>query len=113
MPPASTETITIDGVKQQVIAWDMTTSGLYDNSTGDRPSICMGQTIFGLTSTTGQSTIHDINFVADIAEYENLTTSIASPTSTYHSIGTYNLKGQSIQHESGVIIKNGKKVIVK
>ena len=114
VPPTSTQTVTINDEKQQVIVWDMTTSGLYDNFTGDRPNVCMGQTIFGLTSTTGKSTIHDINFVAVPDDYINVITSIDTPAITDHSTTIYNLKGQSIQRESsGVIIKNGRKVIVR
>ena len=114
VPPTSTQTVTINDEKQQVIVWDMTTSGLYDNFTGDRPNVCMGQTIFGLTSTTGKSTIHDINFVAVPDDYINVITSIDTPAITDHSTTLYNLKGQSIQRESsGVIIKNGRKVIVR
>jgi hypothetical protein len=112
VPPASTNTVTIDGVKQQVIAFNMATSGLYDNFTGDRPNVCMGQTIFGLTSTTGKSTIYDINFIANPDDYLELTTALENPVRMESSTGTYNLKGQNIQSKSsGVVIKNGKKII--
>ena len=49
----------------------MKSSGLYENFTGDRPSVCIGQTIFGLTasSSDGSCEIYDINFVSDVNEY--------------------------------------------
>ncbi len=116
VPPESAQTITLDGVQQQVIVFNMKTSGLYDNFTGERPSVCMGQTIFGLTSTTGTSTIHDINFVANIDEYINVATVIhdALPTSGLLPTGTYNLKGQpTTGGRNGVVIENGRKVLCK
>ena len=58
----------------------MKTSGLYDNFTGERNSVCMGQTIFGLTSTTGTSDIYDINFVSNVDDYINVAATITLPT---------------------------------
>ncbi|MDE5607778.1 MAG: glycoside hydrolase family 127 protein [Muribaculaceae bacterium] len=46
-----------------VIAWDITRSGLDNNCKGDIYSICAGQTIFGLTSTSGSSRISYIGFL--------------------------------------------------
>ncbi len=68
--PTKTKTLTIrkSGTTAQVyriIAWDMTTSGLSDNNTGDEFSIVQGSTIFGLTSSSGTSIIHNITFVDD------------------------------------------------
>ena len=74
--PATIKTITVGDEEQQVIAWNMSTSGLYENFSGDRPNVCMGQTIFGLTSTTGLSHIYDINFVSNVDEYIGTATAI-------------------------------------
>lgn len=52
-----------------VIAFDITTSGLHANSIGTLYSFAQGQTIFGLTSSTGTSVIKDITFVEDINAY--------------------------------------------
>lgn len=49
---------------ENVFVWNMNNSGLSSNNTGDRFSICQGSTIFGLTSTTGTSTISYIGFSA-------------------------------------------------
>lgn len=52
-----------------VVAFDVVTSGLHANSTGVLYSFAQGQTIFGLTSTTGTSLIKDITFVEDVDDY--------------------------------------------
>ena len=114
--PESVETISIDGSQQQLIAFNMQTSGLYDNFTQERNSVCMGQTIFGLTSTTGTSTIHDINFVANVGDYiDNTTTAIKSPRTMPASAGTYTLDGRMAADRNGnrIVISNGKKIIDK
>ena len=110
VPPASSQTITIDEQKQQLIAFNMSTSGLYDNFTQERNNVCMGQTIFGLTSTTGKSTIHDINFVANIDDYLDVTTNIVAPK-VQNAVGcTYNLAGQKTTNHSGIVVTDGKKI---
>jgi hypothetical protein len=53
----------------RTFVWDMTTTGLDDNNTGQEFSITQGSTIFGLTSAAGTSTIQYIGFVADPDEY--------------------------------------------
>ncbi|MBO4612358.1 MAG: glycoside hydrolase family 127 protein [Bacteroidaceae bacterium] len=97
--PTTVKTITVDGSKQTLVAWNMTTSGLYGNFTGDRPSICMGQTIFGLTSSKsdGSCEIHDINFVASVNDYINTTTMVASALSPMSSTTAYDLTGRRLQ----------------
>ena len=114
--PTNVETTTLDGEKQQVIAFNMKTSGLYDNFTQERNSVCMGQTIFGLTSTTGTSTIHDINFVADVNDYLAMTTSINTPTEQPADGSTYTLDGRKAVRRNASIgnritITNGKKQV--
>ena len=97
-----------------VIAWDMSKSGLYDNFSGDRPSVCMGQTIFGLTSknSNGSCEIHDINFVANVEDYVSETTHITAVTSPDAPATIYTLQGIPTRNpRKGVYIRNGKKYI--
>lgn len=54
-----------------LIAWDLTKTGLDDNCTGDTYSFCAGQTIFGLTSTTGTSCIRHIGFHTSVDDFMN------------------------------------------
>ena len=113
--PTTVKEITVDGQKQQVIAWDMTKSNLYDNFSGDRPSVCMGQTIFGLTSTTGKSDILDIQFVEDVEQYVQFATSLSAtlrPSATDKTY--YTLGGVKVDRPSrGVYVTDGKAVAVK
>ena len=116
--PNVTKTIKVNGKSQQVIAWDTTKSGLYENFSGDRPNVCAGQTIFGLTSSTGSSNIYDITFVEDVNEYVNTTTAIQAPPSSLNSQPStlnaiYDLQGRRIQGrpQRGVTIQNGKKYL--
>ncbi|MDE5586031.1 MAG: glycosyl hydrolase, partial [Muribaculaceae bacterium] len=51
-----------------IIAWDITKSGLDGNCKGNPYSICMGQTIFGLTSTTGISHIKFVGFLKSVKD---------------------------------------------
>ena len=120
VPPVSAQTVTIDGMQQQVIAFNMETSGLYDNFTQERNSVCMGQTIFGLTSTTGTSTIYDINFVASADDYVIFTTGIEDigQPLNYNSQSTnYNLGGRPVvgagqlPARNGIRITNRKKIL--
>ena len=112
--PTKISSTTIDGVEQKVIAWDMTQSGLYENFSGDRPSVCMGQTIFGLTALQGQSDIYDINFVSDVDEYVNTATRISTFTPMPKEGSTmYNMAGMQVTHPHGIYLKNGKKYVGK
>ena len=111
--PATTRTITLDGIEQKVIAWNMSTSGLYENFSGDRPSVCMGQTIFGLTSTTGQTDIYDINFIEDVNAYVSTTTALGSvPHHSVYQQGIYDLQGrQADAAHKGFQVRSGRVVI--
>ena len=112
--PASVQTITKDNIQQQVIAWNMSTSGLYDNFTEDLyPSICVGQTIFGLTSTTGTSTIYDINFATSPTNYLT-TTNISSPNAqTPTNSNYYSIQGiKTTSPQKGIYINKSKKKII-
>ena len=111
--PTKVATVTLDGVQQTVVAWDMTKSGIYENFTGTHPSVCVGQTIFGLTSTTGQSDIHDINFVADPDEYVTSTLSIGNiphPTPAYPD-KKYTINGMQWNGGNGIVVAKGKKYV--
>ena len=110
--PVTAKEITVGGAKQQVIAWNMATSELYDNFTGDRPSVCQGQTIFGMTSSTGQTDIYDINFVESIDDYLTKNTAISLLTVPSTDDTLYTLSGIKIQKpEKGIYLTQGKKII--
>ena len=121
--PAVKKTITIDGEEQTLIAWDMSTSGINDNLRGDYPNITIGQTIFGMTSTSanGYSEIYDINFVKNINEYET-TVSIQGiePDGRKFTDNTvYDLSGRAVSKSNlkglaqGIYIIDGKKVVIR
>ena len=114
--PTTVKTITVDGVSQTLVAWNMSTSGLYGNFTGDRPNICMGQTIFGLTSSNsdGSCEIHDINFVANVTDYINTTTGLASVSGSLSSDSAYDLSGRRLQgkpRSGSIYVKRGSKYL--
>lgn len=116
VPPTTQKTITLDDETQTLIAWDMTKSDLYENFSGDRPSVCMGQTIFGLTSSNsdGSCEIHDINFIANVDNYIAEATDITSVPTPYVSNKSYTLQGMRAGNDhKGVFILNGKKYVVE
>ncbi len=84
--------------KERVIAWDITQSGLDANCQGDTWNFSTGQTIFGLTSTTGTSVISYIGFVDSVEDFleavgiENL---IQDPQDGV--VDVYNLQGQLLR----------------
>ena len=88
------------------------TSGIYENFSGDRPDVCMGQTIFGLTSTTGQSDIYDINYVSSVDDYKDVV-GILTP----QDIGTGKERAyrpDGIRSDGkGIVITKGKKHIAQ
>ena len=93
----------------------MTKSGIYDNFSGDHPNVCMGQTIFGLTSTTGQSDIHDINFATSVDNYLSGTLGIRKPyiDKKAKTSSTYNTDGTPSRGSRGIVVTKGKKYVVK
>ena len=117
VPPTVQKTVSVNNVQQVLIAWNMPSSGLYGNFTGERPSVCMGQTIFGLTSSNadGSCEIHDINFVASVDDYLSTLTNVRNLHSVSPMGKTYTLGGvpveQSLANKRNVYIQNGKKVI--
>ena len=112
--PSTSKTITVGGEQQQVVAFNMQTSGIYENFSGDRPSVCMGQTIFGLTSTTGTSDICDINFVANVNDYISMATAIGSVYGMRRDNSRYyDLNGRPAElNGKGIRVSNGTKIIL-
>ena len=112
--PTVNRTVNMGGSEQQVIAWDLTKSGLYENFSGERPNVCLGQTIFGLTSTTGTSTIRDIAFASDVDSYLGTAVGMTDlPTTKTGSRATYTLSGTRITRlpHHGIIVSDGKVVV--
>ena len=111
--PTKTSTVIINEEEQKVVAWDMTRSGIYENFSGDRPSVCLGQTIFGLTSTTGQSDIYDINFVSNVDDYISATTGLQHPILSNPSAApaTYDVGGSRTNSRHGIVVTKGKKYV--
>ncbi len=92
---------------QTVIAWDITQSGINDNCIGWTWDICRGQTIFGLTSTTGTSRIYEIGFHESVESYLEAVgiEEVNAPQSSNlasHSKGVYNLQGQKVSASSSL-----------
>jgi len=110
--PNTVKTLNIGGQPQQLIAWDMSKSGLYDNFSLNRNSVCVGQTIFGLTSANsdGSVEIYDINFIADINQYINTTTPVSSLNhKNAEKAQRYTLDGRKATgHSKGLYITQGK-----
>ncbi len=112
VPPTTITSADSNG--QTIIAWDMTQSGINENISGDHPNVCIGQTIFGLTSTDGFSDIYDINFVRDLDAYKNMTLGAVSPKATPEprTSATYQINGiRSNGHRGIVASKNHKRII--
>ena len=100
-----------------LVAWDMTQSTLDKNNVGDAFSICQGNTIFGLTSTTGTSVIYHIGFHQSLDEFINSFTSIPSIHNSRKAANgdIYNLAGVKTKTPSvpGIYISNGEKFIIE
>ena len=74
--------------------------------------VCQGQTIFGMTSSTGQTDIYDINFVESIDDYLTKNTAISLLTVPSTDDTLYTLSGIKIQKpEKGIYLTQGKKII--
>ena len=96
-----------------IIAWDMTKSGLDANNSGDRFSICQGQTIFGLTSTKSASVIRHIGFYESVASFERLT-AIREVDERRSSALAYRLDGMpATANDRGIIVSKGRKLLGK
>ena len=112
--PEVSKTVAMGDEEQQLVAWNMSTSGIYENFSGDRPNVCMGQTIFGLTSASGTAVIRDINFVSSPEEYISHATGIQSERiGSSSSVGkSYDLQGRRFQpSRHGIAVSKGQKVL--
>ena len=92
----------------------MTTSGIYENFSGDRPNVCLGPTIFGLTSTTGISDIYDINFAASVDDYVSMATAVGAAEFRTDAAGgsVYDLGGRrAAGGHRGAVVSQGKTVL--
>jgi hypothetical protein len=117
--PTLTTSVSEEGKSFQIIAWDMTKSGLNGNISGDRPNVTIGQTIFGLTSSAsdGATDIHLIAFVEDVNR--DVVSGISTRTFQVNNMKdteVYNLQGQKMNTRSemphGIYITNGKKQVI-
>ena len=115
VPPVVAKTVTVDGEEQVLIAWNMANSGLYENFTGDRPNVCLGQTIFGLTAITedGSCEIYDINFVSSIDDYLTATcVKSFLPLTSVRQSSIYSLQGiETVRPQRGIYIQNHRKFV--
>ncbi|MBM6991958.1 MAG: glycoside hydrolase family 127 protein [Prevotella sp.] len=110
--PTVAKNVTVDGTDYQVIAWDMTKSGIAENfSTTANTNICTGQTIFGLTSTTGTTYISTINFVADVDATLTGIATLSQPA--VDDDGYYSIQGIKVgSPRHGVYVRKGRKVLL-
>ncbi len=117
--PTFTKTLTLTDAngksyKSYVIAWDMTKSGLDSNNSGDPFSFAAGQTIFGLTSTTGTSVIEYIGFVNSLDSYVETVGIGRVENVNKKGDKTYNLAGQNVEKTAkGIVVSGGKKKLNK
>ncbi len=113
--PSVSKTITITGDEQVLIAWNMSASGLYENFEGDRPNVCLGQTIFGMTSSNGDGSceIYDISFAKSVDSYLDVLTQVKGVTTSGQKCSeTFSLTGVQVNNpRKGVFIRNGKKFV--
>ena len=110
---------------QSVFAWDITKSGLDTNCRGDRWSAEIGTTCFGLTSTTGSSTLTYIGFVESVEKWLQGDGIAAIPSvQPARTADVYNLAGQMVRKgvlreraleglPGGIYIVDKKKVYVR
>lgn len=101
-----------------MVAWDITKSNIDENCKGDSWNFSTGQTIFGLTSTTGTSVISYIGFVSSLDEVTAINQVLATPKT--NKGGIYTLDGKYLGDKinaatklhHGIVIANKKKVIL-
>ncbi len=101
--------------KETVIAWDITKSNLDGNCKGDKWSFSTGQTIFGLTSTTGTSVISYIGFTDNLNNIPTSINAIAQSCMDKADNRIYALDGRAanacISGSHGIYIVNNKKMV--
>ncbi len=101
-----------------MVAWDITQSGISENCKGDQWNCSTGQTIFGLTSTTGTSVISYIGFVASLDEVTGISVATAHPLcsasgTVYTPDGRQAAVAGGTATRHGLYIVGNKKQIVK
>lgn len=95
-----------------MVAWDITKSNIDENCKGDTWNFSTGQTIFGLTSTTGTSVISYIGFVSDLDEVTAINQVVAGKKAAKG--GVYTLDGKYLgenTNQHGIFIIDKKKVV--
>ena len=106
--PTKTQTLTDGDV---IIYWDVTASGLDDKCNGQSYTFSQGNTIFGLTSTTGTSVIKYIGFNSVMEMPTGIRELSMNPFEKY---GVYSLNGYRLSSaQKGINIVNGVKILVK
>lgn len=106
--PTKTQTLTDGDV---MIYWDITSSGLDDKCQGQSYAFSQGNTIFGLTSTTGTSVIKFIGFNSAMEIPSGIRELSMNPFEKY---GVYSLNGYHLSSaQKGINIINGEKILIK
>jgi len=99
-----------------IVAWDMTQSGLAGNNSGDRFSVCQGATIFGLTSTRGNSTIRHIGFYDSLDAFEQYVSvrDLGTLSSPQENAALFDLSGRPVSRplRHRIAIAQGRKTII-
>ena len=107
-----------------IVGWDLTQSGLDDNCKGSEYSLSMGMTIFGLTSTTGSSTISHIGFYDSVNSFLKAQTVRHPEEYSVDRVDVYSTEGVLVRSavaegkavdglSEGVYIVGNSKVLVK
>ncbi len=111
--PDVAEERNIGGVVYQIIAWDITKSGLTANiSSTNTSNISRGQTIFGLTASEGRAIINNIAFTDDVSTITGISTLPDVAPSAKAPV--YTLTGLRVKAPThGIYIMGGKKVVVR
>lgn len=106
--PTKVQTLTGGDV---MLYWDITSSGLDDKCQGQSYAFSQGNTIFGLTSTTGTSVIKYIGFNSAMSMPTNIRELSMNP---FEKSGVYSLNGYHLTStQKGINIVNGEKILVK
>lgn len=95
-----------------IVAWDITKSNINEFCQGDLWNFSTGQTIFGLTSTTGTSIISYIGFVSSLDEVTAISKVCNDADIKSQRVYTLDGKfvGKSVPEKQGLYIVNHKKV---
>lgn len=96
-----------------LVAWDITQSNIDEFCKGDVWNFSSGQTIFGLTSTTGTSVISYIGFVDSLDEITAISSIHASSVGKSDRVYTLDGKfvGKKAPVKKGVYVMNKKKFV--